>query len=245
MTLKQKPILATYKIQSIGLEKVSSIRDLGVWLDTKLTFAEHINFTVSKANRALGAMIRSLQTGRTAGGLKAEPILAAYFGNIRSVLEYACVVWGGAASTHLERLEKIQHKFLMWLASKISPTQPPQSVAYDDLLASFNLLSLKSRRFQYDVLFVHKIVSGYVDSAYLLGNFPLHVPARSTRARVATLYHVPFARVECVRRGLFCRAASAMNKFLSACPRSDPFYQSHYAFRAKVKSYIRSDSFNM
>ena len=218
---------------------VSSLRDLGVWLDTKLTFAEHINLTVSKANRALGVMIRSLQTGQAAGGLRVEPILAAYLGNIRSVLEYGCVIWGGAAKTHLERLDKIQHKFLIWLSTKTCTSQPPHSLAYKDLLASFNVTSLANRRFQYDTLFAHKIISRHVDSADLLGNFPLHVPARPTRARTTSLFHVPFARVECVKRGFFCRAAGAINMFLSANPSSDPFYHSHGVFRAHVSRYVR------
>jgi len=69
ITLKRKPVLTTYTIQNTPLEKVSVIRDLGIWLDTKLTFAEHINFTVCKANRAMGVLIRSLQTGRLVGEL--------------------------------------------------------------------------------------------------------------------------------------------------------------------------------
>ena len=105
MSLKRNPITVRYNIQDSTLEKVDTTRDLGVWLDTKLSFAEHINNTVSKANRALGAMIRSFQTGHTAGrarrNLKPEPILAAYFGNIRSVMEFGCVIWGGCCQDTL------------------------------------------------------------------------------------------------------------------------------------------------
>ena len=101
------------------LERVSSIRDLGVWLDTKLTFRDHVNHSVAKVNRALGVMIRSLQTGCVRGTLKPEPILAAYFGNVRSILEYGCVIWGGAAKTHLDRLDHVQQKFLIWFESHV------------------------------------------------------------------------------------------------------------------------------
>ena len=86
MTLKRKPILTTYKIQLCALEHVEKVRDLGVWLDSKLTFSAYIDFIVRKANRAMGVLMRSLQTGRTAGRLQTGPILAASFGNVRSVI---------------------------------------------------------------------------------------------------------------------------------------------------------------
>ena len=239
ITLKRKPIHATYKILSTALENVTKIRDLGVWLDTKLTFGEHIDTITSKANRALGVMIRTLQSNHTAGRLrlKSEPLLAAYFGNIRSILEFGCVIWGGAARTNLDRLEKIQHKFLIWLAS--TTCAPTTSLAYVDLLKLFKITSLTNRRHQYDVLFVHKILTGNVDSALLLGNFPLHVPARNTRAGNRTLLHIPHARVETIKSGLFCRTAYAMNSYLSACQQADIFRCTYSQFRSQVRSYVK------
>ena len=76
------------------LERVTIIKDIGVWLDTKLTFVDHINFIVSKASRATGIMTRSLQTGSGRSGLYYKPILTVFFGNVRSVLEYGCTIWG-------------------------------------------------------------------------------------------------------------------------------------------------------
>ena len=164
ISLKKKPILNTYKIQNDALERVSSIRDLGVWLDSKLTFAEHVDKIASRANRMLGVMIRSLQTGHPLGRvrerfkLKPEPILAAYFSNVRSILEFGCIIWGGAAKTHLERLERIQHKFLIWLATV--STRSSQNLGYDELLTLFKIPSLAKRRLQYDILFVKKNSDG-------------------------------------------------------------------------------------
>ena len=137
MSLRRNQICTAYKINNIALERVNSIRDLGVWLDTKLTFVNHINYTVSRANRAMGIMIPSLQTGCRRGSLNARPILSAYFGNVRSVLEYGCVIWGGASKTQLERLDRIQHKFLIWQASFKNASHPSQSLDYKHLLQSF------------------------------------------------------------------------------------------------------------
>ena len=60
-------------------------------------------------------MIRSLQAGRGRKRYETGAIVAAYYSNVRSVLEYCSVVWSGAARTHTDRIERIQHKFLIWL----------------------------------------------------------------------------------------------------------------------------------
>ena len=244
MTLKRNPVLSSYKIHSCDLQHVGKVRDLGVWLDTKLTFSAHIDFIAGKANRALGVLIRSLQTSRTAGRLQTGPILAAYFGNIRSIMEYGCVIWGGAAPTHLKRLDRIQHKFLSWLSSYTSTFRASSSPSYQHLLNLFKVCSLEKRRFQYDVCFVHKVVRGRVDSAFLLGCFPLHVPQRRTRAGPAQLLHVPSAHEankETIRRGLFRRAVLAFNEHVQRA--ADPFRETLTAFKASVKKYVQRNPF--
>ena len=70
MTLKTKPVAATYFVKNTALQHVDSIRDLGVILDTKLTFGPHIQSTVMKANRALGVLIRSYQLAKPRGYFK-------------------------------------------------------------------------------------------------------------------------------------------------------------------------------
>ena len=240
VTLKRKPFDTIYSIQNSPLDRVSEMRDLGILIDPKLNFVEHVNVTVSKANRALGLLIRSFQTGHRAGGLKTGPILAAYFANVRSILEYGSVIWGGAAKTHLDRLEKIQHKFLIWLAFYTKSTPALPSLDYSDLLAYFKVTSLTNRRRQFDILFVYKILMGRIDSALLLGSFPLHIPCRVTRAASTQLLHVPFGRVDTIKRGIFVRAVQKFNEFVSGCPDADPFRCTFFAFKSRARSFIMS-----
>lgn len=55
-------------------------------------------------------------------------IVAAYFANVRSVLEYCSVVWNGAAGSHTDRIERIQHTFLIWLT--VNSTRNSDSLSY-------------------------------------------------------------------------------------------------------------------
>ena len=60
-TLRVSPILATYAVDGVILERRTQVRDLGVILDLKLSFACHVDATVLKAKRMLGLLIRSMQ----------------------------------------------------------------------------------------------------------------------------------------------------------------------------------------
>ena len=148
------------------------------------------------------------------------------------------MIWGGASKTHLERLDRIQHKFLIWLACFKNTSRLSHSLEYKDLLRSFNVTSLEHRRLQYDILFVYKIHSGQVDCPFLLQSLPLNVPTRLTRSAPNTLFHVPFARVETVKRGVFVRASRAINEFLSTC-QVDVFHDGPRVIRSAVVSFAR------
>ena len=50
--------------------------------------------------------------------------LAAYKAQVRSVLEYSCIIWFSVSVTHMRRLERLQRLFLMRLVFKTQPTCP-------------------------------------------------------------------------------------------------------------------------
>ena len=163
MTLRRAPVQTKYCIAGTELDHVNEIRDLGITLDTKLTFASHVSGTVSNANRALGLLIRSFQTGAGRSKFSRSAVLAAYFANVRSILEYCSVVWAGAANTHTVRVDRVQHKFLIWLLTH-TDSGHSQSLSYSDLLNHLKIPSLASRRVQHDLLFLRNIIRGKVDT---------------------------------------------------------------------------------
>ena len=69
LTLRTKPIIGTYMIGIETIEKVHEMRDLGVILDEKLIFSTHVDAVLKKANRALGLLIQSFQTGKNGRSL--------------------------------------------------------------------------------------------------------------------------------------------------------------------------------
>ena len=101
-------------LHNVTLDRVSVMRDLGVLLDSKLTFGPHVDGVVRSANRALGVYLRSMQTSRSVAGRRFSPgpLLTAFNAHVRSIIEFGSVVWAGAARSHLQRLERVQHKML-------------------------------------------------------------------------------------------------------------------------------------
>ena len=136
--MKRKFIDSSYKINGVVLENVSTMNDLGVILDLRLT---HKCETVAKANRALGLLIRTFQSASRRCNFNKRSSLAVFNANVRPILEYSSVIWAGAAKTHLARVERVQHRFLMWLASHTQPTC--SSLDYDQLLAFYDVRSLQ------------------------------------------------------------------------------------------------------
>jgi len=60
MTYGRKPgICKSYSISSDAVEKIESIKDLGVTFDNKLKFDEHINNKIKKAYQTLGIVKRN------------------------------------------------------------------------------------------------------------------------------------------------------------------------------------------
>lgn len=165
-------------------------------------------------------------------------VLTAYFAHVRSNLEYCSVVWNGAASTHTDRISRIEHKFLMWLNANCRNRSA--SLAYGDLLKHFSLTSVYARRVQHDIIFIRNVFNGKILSSFLLQSFSLNVPCRVTRQQPSVLFNVPFARVNTVKEGLFCRLPRQLNRFLDSGHAVDMFADSYFSFLGAVKLYAAS-----
>ena len=82
-------------------------------------------------------------------------VLSTYFANVRSILEYCSVVWGGAARTHVQRIERVQEKFLFWLCARCSVRGVP--FTYRDLTEYSKVDTIAARHEQHDIMFIRNI----------------------------------------------------------------------------------------
>ena len=234
-TLRTSPIISSYTLDGHVLERCDQVRDLGVLLDSKLTFAHHVDATMAKANRMLGLLMRSMQMAYRPRGRNFDhtAVMCAFKAHVRSVLQYASVIWSGAAVSHLARLDRLQHRFLMWLASNTLDRCP--SLEYDSLLQHFNIMSIRSRFVQADLMFLHSVLNNRVDCNQLVEKFGLAVPGR--RLRHTGLLHEPFCRVNAVKDSIFARIPRLYNMLLQHVPAAD-IAQPWSSFRCDALQYI-------
>lgn len=142
-------------LDDVKLTPLKEVKLLGVHLDRHLTFAYHIEQTVCKARGLLGVLRRAckwLPRGLT---------LLAYQALIRSHLEYASALFVGIASTHNEKMERLQR-----VAARIICGADRDAHA-EPLLTQLGLRSLADRRKERAIGIIEAILTGECHPALL------------------------------------------------------------------------------
>ena len=125
----------------------SSVRDLGVLVQSDAKFQEHIAETVKKCRRQVGWILRVFQTRDEA------PMMMLYKSLVVPIAEYCCQLWNPSAISQISNIEAIQRSF----TSKIAGLQ---DLDYWERLKRLSLYSLQRRRERYLIIYVWKIIRG-------------------------------------------------------------------------------------
>lgn len=171
-TKKRKAYTSSYSLDGRVLQKVDKIRDLGVILDSRLTFIPHIDSIVSRASKTLGFIKRICYDFKTV-----QTLTVLYNSFVRTVLEYASPVWNPTYGTHVDRLERIQKSFTRYLRYKSGNC--PLNADYAQRLDYFRMSTLKQRRESNDLILLHKIINGSIQVPKLLIEIHISVPRHS------------------------------------------------------------------
>ena len=87
-----------------AIEKVANEKDMGVIIDSKLTFRDQITSKVNLANRNLGIIFRTYTF------LDTEIVLNLYKSLVRPHLEYATFVWSPLYKKDRIAIENVQRR---------------------------------------------------------------------------------------------------------------------------------------
>lgn len=204
-TRKLNPLPATYYINNIAISEVFSMRDLGVIVDTKLDFREHVDTIAKKGARLAGFVLRQTKF------FKDYDIPIILFNCIvRSLLEYCSPVWSPSYAVHIQRLEKLQKQFLYHLTYANNLCHYLRS--YVSRLNHFNMVTLEQRRNIADIVFLRKLIIGRIDSPHLLQKVNLLVPRSSSRLQNRRTFQLPSCRTNYGQHSPMYRMCSSYNK---------------------------------
>ena len=102
ITNKKTPLIHSYYITTSLIKEVTSIKYLGVRIDNKLTWNDHIQYITHKATQVNGFLYRNLR--------QCPPHIktACYKSMVRPILEYACSVWDPHTNVNIQKVESVQ-----------------------------------------------------------------------------------------------------------------------------------------
>ena len=192
----------------------------------KLKFDKHVDIIVRAAYRKLGFLIRNTKAFRNTSCIK-----FLYNATVRSGLENASQIWKPYHDTYISKLERVQRRFTRHLFYKMR-TPPP---AYEDRLASSNMLKLSLRRNFLDMSFFFKLVRNELE-VDLLNEIQFRVAAFNSRTIL--LFQNPRTRTD------HGRHAIPVNRFQYDYNQNftsiDIFNLSRGSFSSAVLSLLRS-----
>ena len=172
-----------YTINGSVIDRVTSNNDLGVIFTADLNFRPHIDSICCRALKSLGFIMRTMKEFKLSRSLK-----TVYCSLVRSLLEYASVLWDPFVVVDSCHLERVQRRFLSSAAYMLKIVHPPHD--YSPVSHAFNLASLADRRVKANLDFLRKLINGSINAPSLLVQVNFKVPHRTTRSRVP--FAVPF-----------------------------------------------------
>lgn len=170
------PVMFDYHISGNVLNRVTSVTDLGIQLDAKMTFDLHRSEIVSKATRQLGFISKVAKDFSDPHCWK-----SLYCALVRPILENASIVWHPYQVTWCIRIERIQKRFIR-LALRNLPWRDPDNLPpYPDRCRLLGLDTLDRRRKVQQSLMIAKLLNGETDAPDLLSLLNIRAPIRSLR----------------------------------------------------------------
>ena len=135
------------------MNNLAAEKDLGVIIDNKLSFNQHIESKLLKAKQMLG-IVRS-----TFKFIDEDIFLRLYKSIIRPHLEYADIVWSPTTKEYQDKLEKFQRR-----ATRIIPSL--SHLSYQERLQKLKLPTLKYRRMRSSLIFLYKYTHNLVTADF-------------------------------------------------------------------------------
>ena len=161
----RSPLHFEYSLCGSILERVASIRDLGVIFSSDFSFSSHIDSVVSRSFRLLGFIKRASTK------FKASTTLYLFRVLVLPIVTFCSVVWSPYTLFEQEKLESLQHNLLRFLAFKKGMPMAVYDHDYSSISEVFFVHSIVSVHRYFDLVYAFKVVNGLLCSPDLLACF--------------------------------------------------------------------------
>lgn len=211
-------LFSTVQIYSQTVESCEVYDYLGLTIDSRLTWAQHIQRVCSKVSSHVFAISKLRY-------YVSPIVLKMYYSSfVHSQVIYLLPVWGSAAKTHLLPLQYLQNKTQKIM--KFLPYDYPTINLYSPQILSIN------QQFKFEsLLLIYKVINNLIKSNITFVR-NTDVSGRTTRA--AHLWRLPSFRTEIAQKSVFFLGLSMFNEL----PNNLKELNSITAFKSQLKEYV-------
>jgi hypothetical protein len=185
------------------IDTVKCINFLGVKIDNKLNFSEHITHTCNKVSKSIGIIRKISKT------VNRPTLLMLYNSLILPYLTYCNMIWGKSANIHINRLFILQKKALRLInkAPPLTHTAP--------LFHECSVLNIHDLYIYRSTIFIFKLSHHMLPTpvSKFFNLTPL-VHGRNTRRQLNYKVIVPFCRTSLGQKSLNFNIAKLYNNIL-------------------------------
>ena len=160
------------------IDTVKSTTFLGIKIDNALTWSEHVNHVCNKISKSIGIL------KKVSSILNYESLLVLYRSLITPYLQYCTIIWGNAASVHLQRVLLLQKRAVRIVNGLGYRDHTASFFARDGILRISDLYTLACSVFLYKVKnTLFPIFFAEFFNRVLFGNNTVHELDTRTRAQ--------------------------------------------------------------
>ena len=188
-------------IDGIKIEEVRKTKFLGVIIDNKLSWKDHVTHVANKVSRGLGMIIKARNYLNTKG------LITLYYTFVYPYLTYCNHIWGNIYQSNLKHLCILQNKILRIIAG----VKPRVSAGplYESLgiikLDDINKYLIARFMYRFCVDMVPRLFSSFFVRNYNVSSYGL---------RNANCFHLPIVTTDLGKNGIRYRGPLVFNKLL-------------------------------
>ena len=184
--IQTHPIISLNNIQ---VEKVPYQKHLGILLDEKLNFKQHVDSAILEMNKGRSA-IKKLEHS-----LPRKSLMTIYKAFLRPLIDYEDIIYNQLQNeSFCNKIESVQYKAALAITGAI------QDTSRDKLNQELSLESLKSRRWYKRLCYMYKIMTEKAPN-YFINLIPKSDPTIRTRNNSTPTFH---CQTDCFKYSFFC-----------------------------------------
>lgn len=164
---KQNDYSINLKISNKNLERSSTIKYLGIWIDDKLSWKAHVDHIKSKLSKTTGILHKIKHL------LNVETLLLLYYSIAYPYLQYCNLVWGMATTITTKPLQLLQKRIIRIITKKKSDAHTHELFKQQKILKIQDIYTLECLKY------VHKCLHSDAPTLHTAS----HVHTLNTRHR--------------------------------------------------------------